>query len=191
MENGPRKDCNCPFTQGTERLCHGSFLQKSCFSGGGPRQALPLAKCLGGQSLFNGLRDTLCLQCRAKAAQGPVHYFPSSWCPCSWALLGGTTPSQRPGPRPLRLGHSPQTASEVVAVASFVSSIWEVLCGKKENSRLGIGSSGTGLLQFVRQWEMGPWRASGLLCQLHDGWPWRIASPLSSLCGTEETEHAL
>lgn len=155
---------------------------------GRPQAGPAFSQVPGGPVTFQWpQRSPLSLQAGPEQPRGLSIISPSSWCPCSWALLGGTTPSQRPSPPhlpPLWLGHRPQTASEVVVMASLVSSIWEVSWGKKENSRWGTGSSGTGLLQFMRQWEVGPWRVRGPLCQLHVGWPWRIASPLSSLGGT-------
>lgn len=191
MENGPRKDCHCPFTQGTQRnlgqLCHCSFLQKSCFSGGGPRQALPLAKCLGGQSLFSGLREALCLRRQGRAAQGPVHYFPVFLVPLLLGpVRGDHALSKAESPPPSAPMAGTQSSDSLRGGGHGFSCLLNMggLVGQERKLQTGTGRSGTGLLQFMRQWEVGPWRVRGPLCQLHVGWPWRTASPLSSLGGT-------
>lgn len=124
---------------------------------------------------------------RARAAQGPVHYFPVFLVPLLLGpVRGDHALSKAESPPPSAPMAGTQASDSLRGGGHGFSCLFNMggLVGQERKLQMGTGSSGTGLLQFMRQWEVGPWRVRGPLCQLHVGWPWRIASPLSSLGGT-------
>lgn len=169
----PGKTVPVPLPKEQSRIWDNCVIVPSCrkaASGRGPRQALPVAKCLGvGGSLFWPQRSPLSPQAGPEQPRACLLCFPVFLVPLLLGPVRGDHALSEAGPPPLLLGHSPQTASEVVAMASFVSSVREVLCGKQENSRRGggVGSRGTGLLQSMTQWEEGPWLSGAALPAPH------------------------
>lgn len=65
--------------------------RKAASVGAAPRQALPLAKCLGA-SHFPAASEKPFVSAAGQSSQGPVRCFPASWCPPPGPCEGGPCP---------------------------------------------------------------------------------------------------